>query len=192
MSITEPVTVTAAEYLGRERVAREKHEYRDGFVVAMVGASREHNLLALQIGRDLSLQLRGKPCETYGSDMHVHVPAANLYAYPNVVVVCGAPEFADAAHLDTLLNPTLLVEVLSPSTEAYDRGRKSAGYRTLPSLQAYLLVSQDEPRVELFAREAGDLWVLREAVGREAELPIGAIGCTLSLRSIYERVLPDK
>jgi Uma2 family endonuclease len=181
------------EYLAFERQAETKHEYLDGEVFAMTGASRRHNRLAANLALMLGLQLRGRPCELYIADMRVRVAATGLYTYPDLVVVCGEPRFGDA-ELDTLLNPTLLVEILSPSTEATDRGRKFAHYRRLDSLAEVLLIAQDRVAVEHYSRrpaqpEAG--WHLAEAMQLEDRLVLASIGCELPLAEVYERVLGD-
>ena len=117
----------------------------------MTGASRKHNLIVANLVLEIGRQLKGRPCEVYPSDMRLRVPATGLYKYPDVTVVCGAPELADE-HMDILLNPTVLIEVLSDSTERYDRGRKAENYRRIDSLQEYLLVDQTQPRIERYRR----------------------------------------
>lgn len=188
-AVLTPTHVTAEEYLKLERSSETKSELHDGQVYAMTGASREHNLIVLNIGRELSNQLKKRPCEAYLNDMRVKAAEARSYHYPDVAVVCDKPQFEDA-HVDTLLNPTLLVEVLSPSTEAYDRGGKFAHYRKIPTLQEYLLVAQDQPSIERYLRQ-GDVWILSEAVGLDAGVVLESIGCTLSLREVYDKVLGD-
>jgi Uma2 family endonuclease len=158
----------------------------DGQIMAMAGASRMHNLIAGNLYREVSQQLRGRPCEAYISDMRVKVSPTGLYTYPDVVVVCGDIRFEDDHH-DTLLNPTVIVEVLSASTEAYDRGDKFAHYRRLEALQDYLLVSQDKVRVEHYVRQ-GVLWVLSEASMLDETVHLASIGCEVALRDIYEKV----
>jgi len=181
---------TAEEYLTLERSsASSKSEFHDGQIYAMTGASRKHNLITVNIAGELRNQLKKRPCEAYGSDMRVKVTEARSYHYPDIVVACGTPEFEDA-HVDTLLNPTLLIEVLSPSTEAYDRGGKFAHYRKIPTLREYLLVAQDQPSIERYLRQ-GDVWILTEAVGLEADVPLESIDCVLSLREIYDKVLDN-
>jgi len=180
------VTYTPAEYLELERAAERKSEYLDGRIRAMTGASRAHNLIALNIGAELRTQLRGRSCEAYVADMRVKVSSTGLYTYPDVVVACEPIQLEDA-YLDTLLNPTVIVEVLSPSTEAYDRGDKLAQYRRLESLQECLLVAQDTARVERYKRQ-GDQWVRTEYGGLDEVVPVTAIGCALRLRDVYERV----
>ena len=180
-------TLTVEEYLAMERSSLEgKCEFVDGQIFAMVGASREHNLIAVNITRELSYQLKGKPCETYANDMRVKAAKARGYHYPDIVVVCGKPEFEDG-HLDTLLNPTVLVEILSPSTEAYDRGGKFAAYRKIQSLHEYLLVSQEEPFIERYVRQ-GDAWVLTETAGLEGLVNLDSIGCFLAMNEVYYSV----
>jgi Uma2 family endonuclease len=153
----------------------------------MAGASRAHNLIVFNLAGVLGPQLQGRPCEAYISDMRVKVGDTGLYAYPDVVVVCGEPQFEDA-QLDTLLNPTLIIEVLSPSTEAYDRGDKFVHYCQLESLLQYVLIAQDEARIERFDRQSDPLWLPSEAVGLGTTLSLASIGCELALSQVYERV----
>ena len=179
-------TVTPTEYLRRERSALHKSEYRDGQVLAMTGSSRAHNLIAGNLCRELSQQLRGGPCEVYVADMRVKVDEAGLYTHPDVVAACAEIRFEDDV-TDTLINPTLVVEVLSRSTEAYDRGEKFAHYRCLESLREYLLLAQDRVRAEHYARE-GDRWVLTELSSLDDVLTLPSIGCRVRLADVYERV----
>lgn len=186
---SEPLhRLTVADYLTQERHAEHRSEFLDGEVYAMTGASRRHNLIVLNIAAALHGQLKGRPCEVYASDLRVHVSPTGLFTYPDVTVVCGEPRFEDAL-LDTLLNPTLLFEVLSPSTEAYDRGKKFMHYRTLDSLAELVLVAQDEARVERFTRQGDGRWLLSEAEGPSGVLSLPAIGCEIPLPEIYDRVL---
>jgi Uma2 family endonuclease len=180
--------LTPAEYLAFERAAEYKHEYVGGRVYAMTGASREHNVITINVLASLHAQLCGRPCETYPSDMRVKVSETGMYTYPDVVVACGEPAFEDAS-VDTLLNPTAIVEVVSPSTEAYDRGEKFAHYRRLASLREYVLVAQDRVRVEHYVRR-GEQWLLTELAGLDATLPLESLGCALALADVYERVTP--
>jgi Uma2 family endonuclease len=190
--VSQPVPyLTPAEYLALEREAETRSEYHDGELVAMVGASRVHNLITVNCSREVSAQLKGRPCETYANDMRVSVPAVNRYFYPDIVVVCGEPQFEDSS-VDTLLNPTVIIEVLSDSTERFDRGRKFAYYRTLPSLRGYLLIAQDEYRVDAYRKGDDGRWLLEDAQGRDATLPLGIEGCTLVLGDVYDRIaLPE-
>lgn len=180
---------TAEEYLALERSASYKSEFHDGQIYAMTGASRKHNLVSGNIYRELSLQLKKRPCEAYINDMRVKAAQARSYHYPDIVVVCGTPQFEDT-YVDTLINPTLLIEVLSPSTEAYDRGGKFSHYRKIASLREYLLVTQDQASIERYVRQ-GDVWILTEALGLEASMPLESIDCILSLREVYDKVLDD-
>lgn len=178
---------TPEAYLERERQAPYKSEYIGGEIFAMSGASREHNLITSNINRELSTQLRGRPCETYASDMRVQTGPRGQFFYPDVVAVCGEPRFRDE-QVDTLLNPTVIVEVLSRSTEAFDRGEKFIYYRRLDSLQEYLLVSQESYRIEHFVRQPDGQWLLSEAAGSEATVSLPSIGGTLALADVYEKV----
>src|SRR5439155_11928006 len=176
---------TPEEYLALERKADYKSEYANGQVIAMAGVSRSHNLIAGNLYREVSQQLRGRPCEAYISDMRVKVSRTGLYTYPDVVVVCGEIHFEDV-HNDTLLNPTMIVEVLSASTEAYDRGEKFAHYRRLESLQEYLLVAQDKVRIEHYVRQ-GTKWVLSELSDLNDTVPLATIDCAITLRDVYDK-----
>ena len=180
---------TAEEYLTLERSASYKSEFHDGQFYAITGASRKHNLITVNIGRELSQQLKKRPCEAYSNDMRVKAAEANSYHYPDIAVVCGTPQFEDA-QVDTLLNPTLLIEVLSLSTEAYDRGGKFAHYLKIATLREYLLVAQDQPSIERYVRQ-GAVWILTEALGLEASVLLESIDCVLSLREVYDKVLDD-
>lgn len=178
---------TPAEYLALEREAEIKSEYLAGEVFAMAGASRRHNLISLNIAGELRSRLRERPCEVYAHDMRVKVQASGLYTYPDVVAVCGEPEFEDE-ELDTLLNPTLLVEVLSESTENYDRGVKFEHYRTIPSLREVLLVAQDSVHVVHYERQDDESWLLTETREPTDALELPALGCELPMGEIYARV----
>jgi Uma2 family endonuclease len=186
MSTAAALRYTPAEYLARERAAEYKSEYVNGYIVAMVGASRAHNVITANIGAGLHGQLKERPCEVYIGDMRVKVSATGTYRYPDVVVACGDIALEDAA-LDTLLNPVVIVEVLSPTTEAVDRGEKFAHYRRLASLQEYVLVSQGTPRIERFARRGED-WLLTEVSGIDEVLPLASIDCVLALGEVYDKV----
>ena len=179
--------VTPEEYLEAERRAEYKNEYFDGEVLSMTGASRAHNLFKMNILGSFWQQLKGKDCEVYPSDMRVRIPSANIYTYPDVVVVCGEPKLEDE-HLDTLLNPTLLVEVLSKSTASYDRNLKFEYYRTLESLEEYLLVSQEQPRVARHAKQTDGKWLLTDFASRDDAVEVASVGCTLRLGDVYEKI----
>jgi Uma2 family endonuclease len=177
---------TPEEYLALERKADYKSEYCNGFIIGMSGASRDHNRVAGNFYRKISDQLEDGPCEAFSNDMRVRVTPTGLYTYPNVVVVCGEAQFLDD-EVDTLLNPTLIAEVLSPSTEDYDRGGKFSHYRTLPSLKEYVLIAQDEAMVERRVKK-GKRWVSTTYRGLQATLVLESIGCTVPFRQIYKRV----
>lgn len=177
---------TPERYLALERAADHRSELINGQIYAMSGASRRHNLIVLNFGSELRAQLRGRPCETYVSDMRVKVADTTMYTYPDVSAVCGSPRFEDT-NGDTLLNPDLIAEVLSPSTERHDRGVKFAHYRRIETLREYILLSQDHPRIEHYTRD-GEHWVFTEITDVDGTLPIVSLGCTLSVREIYERV----
>ena len=175
------------EYLAFERGSIEKHEYFDGRIFAVVGASRAHNLITVNLIAFLHLQLGDRPFEIYPSDMRVKVRETGLYTYPDISVVSGEPQFADD-EFDMLLNPTLIVEVLSTSTEEYDRGGKFEHYRQVPSLQMYLLVSQSKRDVELRTRQPDGSWTVSRFPPSGPVVPLSAMGCDLPLDEIYRRV----
>jgi Uma2 family endonuclease len=181
---TQPKTFfTPEQYLEIERKAEFKSEYYQGEMFAMAGARSDHNLIVGNLVTVFNPQLRSRPCLVYASDMRVRVSPTGLYTYPDVVVVCGEPQFADN-ELDTLTNPTLIVEVLSPSTEAYDRGRKFEHYRSLPSLREYLVVASERTHVDLFKRRSEEEWLL--TAGRpEDTIELSSIACKLPLAEIY-------
>lgn len=191
MAAQPNATMSVEEYLEFERASETKHEYYGGEVLAMAGASFVHNLIAMNTGASLHAQLRGKPCRVLPSDLRLFVQAANLFTYPDLTVVCGQPRFGPSAP-DTLLNPKVIIEVLSPSTESHDRGRKFQYYRTIASLDEYVLITQETPRIEHFVRQANDLWLFSEAVGLDATLALPTIDCTLALADVYQEIaLPE-
>ena len=177
---------TPEEYLASERKALTKSEYRNGQVYALPGASRKHNIIAVHVTGELYIQLRARSCEIYTNDMRVKVSSAGLYTYPDVVVVCDEPRFEDT-YFDTLLNPTVLIEVLSPSTAAYDRGEKFASYQKLDSLCEYVLISQDRVRVEHYLRQEQAL-NLTEFHALSDTFRLVSIECELSMQAIYAKL----
>jgi len=181
-----PKFVSPEEYLRLERASEEKHEYFKGEIFAMTGASENHNIIAGSTLAALYSQLRKKPCQIYPSDMRVRIPATGLYTYPDISVVCGTPEFEDDV-LDTLLNPTVIIEVLSSSTEQYDHGKKFQHFRTMASLKEYILIAQDSVRIEHFGRQ-DDHWILTDAKTSDTVLTLPSIDCTLALSDVYEKV----
>ena len=187
----EPVRkwISPEEYLALEEGAEVKSEYFDGESFAMAGAEPEHNLIAANVLRELGNQLEQNqsPCEAYPSDQRVKVPATGLYTYPDLTVVCGEPEY-EPTRPRTLLNPMLIVEVLSESTEAYDRGDKFAHYQTLASLREYVLVASDRPRIECYTRQEGGGWSYEECRDPHGSLALTSIGCVLSLSRVYRKI----
>jgi Uma2 family endonuclease len=179
--------VTPAEYLARERAADTKSEYLDGEIFAKAGGTPQHSAIIFNVTVALGPQLRGGPCRGFNSDLRVKVSETGLYTYPDLMVLCGEARFDDE-HRDTLLNPTLIVEVLSPTTEAYARGDKFGHYRWLESLQEYLLIAQDRRRLELFSRQPDGRWILSPVSGENAAVELASIGCRLALADVYDRV----
>jgi Uma2 family endonuclease len=187
MSAQAQPRLTPQQYLEAERAAEFRHEYYDGHVYAMSGGSYQHGQIIGNLTTRLSNRLERRPYSVVPNDLRLRVSSDGLYTYPDVVVICGDPRFADDRR-DTILNPAVIVEVLSPSTEAYDRGFKSAQYRTVESLEEYALVSQAEPRVEVFRRQPGGHWLLSEAVGLEAVCNFDSLDCAVPLSEIYAKV----
>ena len=179
---------TPQEYLAMEREAEYKSEYVSGEIFAMAGTSYKHTIIVANLLRELGGQLRGGPCRAVANDLRVSVQATGAYTYPDVVIVCGQPQFGDE-YLDTLLNPTVLMEVLSDSTEAFDRGGKFAHYRRLESLQEYVLITQSLMRVEHFVRD-GERWVLSELNKPEDTLELASVSASILLPDIYEDIEP--
>jgi Uma2 family endonuclease len=187
MSARSTTFLSPAEYLEQERHAEHKSEYFQGEVFAMAGASRRHGLIVTNLTIELGQQLKGKPCEVYSSDLRLRVTPAGLYTYPDVMVACGDIQFADDQK-DTLLNPVLLIEVLSESTRDYDRGRKFQYYRTLPSLREYLTVAQDEPHIEHWTRQPEDRWLLAEFSQLSQTIPLASVPCVQRMAEVYDKV----
>jgi Uma2 family endonuclease len=179
--------LTAEEYLALERQADTKSEYLDGEMVAMTGGTSRHSLVTLNVGGELRQQLKQRPCLVYSGDLRVRISGTGDYVYPDITVVCSEPLFEDGQR-DILLNPTLIVEVLSPSTESYDRGKKFELYQTLESLKEYVLVAQDRPRVEHFLRQDGHVWLYKDVSGIGSSVSFASIGCQVPLSEIYDKV----
>ena len=178
--------LTPEEYLAFERKATTKHEYLNGQIVAMSGASFAHNFITANTANQLYNQLIESECQVATSDMRVKAIQTESYFYPDVVVVCGEPRSEDNT-FDTLLNPTIIVEVLSHSTEVYDRGEKFEHYQEIVSLKDYILISQDKVHIEHYCRQ-GAGWLQTEFQGLEAVLPLLSIDCELRLQDVYRRV----
>lgn len=178
---------TEAEYLEYERAQAEKNEFHDGEVLLMAGASPRHNQITGNTYRSLADQLDDRPCGVYINDLRVAIADQRRYVYPDVLVVCGEEVYSDEQQ-DTLTNPTLIVEVLSSSTERYDRGEKFETYRAIASLQEYVLISQERPVVERFLRQPNGQWLFASAAGLEAVVALESIGVRLPLAEVYRRV----
>jgi Uma2 family endonuclease len=188
--------VTVDEYLTLERAAEERHEFLDGRIFAMAGESGEHGDISVNLVATLASQLKGTPCRARTKDTKVRsgpVPqprqsTSGMFSYPDVVVICGEPEYHDA-YTDVILNPTIIAEVLSPATEAFDRGEKFKRYQMWnPTLRDYLLVSQDQPQIEHYSRQGDESWSYRRYAGLESNVAIASIHCTLNLADVYDRV----
>jgi len=187
MSAQSQPRLTPEQYLEIDRASEFRNEYYNGRMYLMPGGSHPHAIVISNLGRHLGNALAKQPCVVTTSDVRVRVRESGLYTYPDVVVVCGTPRYMDDRD-DTVLNPVLILEVLSPSTEAYDRGFKSAQYRTLESLQEYALVSQSEARVEIFRRQPSGDWLLSESAGMDSLCRFDSVGCTVAMRDVYDKV----
>ena len=178
---------TPEQYLEMDRKAEGRSEYVAGEILASAGASREHNRITLNIGASLTEQLRGKPCEPFTSDLRVKGHTTGSYLFPDVVAGCAPLEFEDCS-LDILLNPVVIMEVLSPTTEAHDRSWKFAHYRRITSLRDYVMLSQYQPFVEHYTRQSEETWTLVELSSLRDVLRLPSLGCDLPLAVIYERI----
>ena len=192
----DKIVFTVEDYLEQERRSPERHEYIDGFVYAMAGESPDHGTICTNLTSEVRMQLKGSPCQGWAKDCKVRSgPAAEprersgIFSCPDLVVFCGVPDFHDQ-HRDVLTNPVVIIEVLSPSTEAFDRGEKFARLRKWnPSLKDYLLVAQTAPRIEHFPRRDDGSWLYRTSDDLTASLTIESIGCTLKLAEVYDRIV---
>lgn len=182
--------MTEDEYLAFERASDERHEFANGEIFAMAGGTYEHSTVMMSIGAELRIALRKRRCQTHAADMRIHIPASGRYVYADVSVVCGRPQFKDESH-DTLLNPRVIVEVLSPSTEAYDRGEKFAHYQTIPSVMHYVLAAQDKRRIEVFTREEDGSWNLR-TYGPGDRVELSALECAIDVDQVYTNVFESE
>lgn len=179
---------TLEEYFALERESDTRYEYWEGEIFCMSGAKVAHNRIAGNVFVGLRTELRGHPCEVFGPDQRVMVPAAPPYRYPDASVACGEPEFEDVAGLEALVNPVLLVEVLSATTEKYDRGTKFTAYKSIPAFREYLLVAQDRVSVTRYLRQEDGSWTSEEVTDRSASVHLTTVDCTLALEDVYERV----
>ncbi len=184
MSVAEKLKITSQEYLAAERQSETKHEFLDGELFAMAGGTRRHSRIAVNVASALNQRLAGKPCQVFNSDMRLKIEATGLYAYPDVQVSCGRLRFEEAEE-DTLLNPKIIVEVLSDSTAAWDRGGKFWHYRHLDSLTDYVLVSQDAWQVEHYTRQSNGQWLFETLEGAKAVLSLPSIKARVPLLEVY-------
>ncbi len=185
----KPKLHTSEEYLEMERDSEVRHEYLDGEIFEMAGTNRRHNVISINLIRLIGNQILDRECNVYGSDMRVKILQANSYTYPDVVVICGEELFEDETE-DTLINPMLIIEVLSKSTEAYDRGTKFESYQTIESFREYVLVTQDPFRVEQFVRKEENVWTYFEFRKADEIVRLNSIECELSLSDIYHKLQP--
>ena len=183
-AVPKPRKLTVEEYFAIEAKAERKSEFFNGEMFLMAGASREHNILTRNLTAELHNRLRGGPCQVFVADQRVKVDRSGLYTYPDLLIVCGTPEYAPE-NRDTLTNPKVVIEVLSDSTEKYDRTTKFRKYKQLPSLAEYVLVSQDEPLVERYARLPDGTWALSDFVGLDATLSLVAVPASVPLAEVY-------
>lgn len=185
---TEPVRrLGPDDYLAFDRQAEVKHQYVDGEIFAMTGASAAHNTIVANLIIEIGSQLRGRPCRVYPSDLRVGVSPSGPFYYPDLSGLCAEPRFLDGER-DTLLNPEVVVEVLSPSTEAFDRGGKFSHYREIASLREVVFVTQNEVRVERFGRRDDGHWLLTDYTGADAVVELETLGCRLELARVYDKV----
>ena len=189
MSSQPLIFLTPEQYLAAERKAERKSEYLNGEVFAMAGAGRWHSVITINLTSSLDNQLRMSPCQVHHTDMRVRVnPTGNyLYAYPDLSVVCGEPRFEDM-QFDTLLNPKVVIEVLSPSTEQFDRRTKATLYRQLQSLEEYFLIAQDRIHVEHYTRQPSGDWSRSDSDRLDDVVELRSVGATLKLSDVYHRV----
>ena len=180
---------TLAEYLELEKHSEERYAYVRGEVVAMSGASLRHNRIVRNLLRAIDTRLEGKPCEVLPTDMRIKVPAALPYRYADLVVVCGEPVIEDMQGLELLVNPLVIIEVLSASTEAYDRGIKFFEYQSIASFQEYVLIAQDHPHITHYVRQEGGQWWRSDLHGAAAHLPLCVLDCMIPMADIYRQVL---
>lgn len=184
----EPLTMSETEYLEFERESETKHEYAAGYVVAMTGASWNHNLINSNTLTALKNRLSKHPCRVVSSDMRLKVTSKRVsYRYPDIMVICGDPEFIDK-RTDTVTNPTVIIEVLSPATALIDRNEKLDEYIKIASLENYILIAQHEAKVEIFTRYEAENWLYSQYKNLEAIIELASIECALSLADIYEQI----
>jgi len=180
--------ITEEEYLAMETESDLKHEYFEGEIFAMTGASEKHNLIAANVIGELRSQLKTKPCRVYPGDMRLKIEATGLYTYPDVMIVCGPRRFAEPGRTDTLTNPLVIIEVLSDSTENYDRGKKFQHYKSLNSLREYILISQHQEKIECWFKNERGIWEFSETDTENPFIILMSVECELRLDEIYDKV----
>jgi Uma2 family endonuclease len=190
MSAIPNPRISREEYLRLERLAETRSEFYGGRIVAMTGATRVHNRIVINISTTLDTQLRDRLCNNYANDMRVSIRGGDRYLYPDIVVTCGPEQFEDD-QLDTLVNPIVLMEVLSPSTEAYDRGEKFLSYQTIPSLQEYVLINPSPRRFEVYRKQPDGSWLYQSWAFDPPPLVLQSINCTLTPDDVYRKVELD-
>jgi Uma2 family endonuclease len=178
---------TEREYLSHERASLEKHEYYKGEIFAMGGASFKHNVIQVNVLVQLGSHLIDKKCRPFGSDLRVHIPKNSLYTYPDISIVCDEPKFTDDA-LDTLINPSVVIEILSPSTANYDRGTKFELYREIPSLREYILIDSTTVHLVHYSKNIDATWTLAETKSADDNFSVSSVGLTIPLSTIYAGV----
>lgn len=181
---------TLEEYYEREPLAEARHEFHDGEILAMSGGSMEHSQIAINLGREISQRLKGSPCQVFESNLRSRIESSNRAVYPDLAIVCGPVELdtRDKSR-GTIMNPRIVFEILSPSTERYDRTEKRDHYLTIPTLEAHVLIEQDRPRIEMLTRTSEGQWEVSVASGIDAVMKLSALGLEIPLREIYDRVV---
>lgn len=187
MAVPATIATSPQEYLALERASKEKHEYFQGRVIALAGASLGHNRLVSNILREIGSHLKDKGCEILPSDIRISIPSRESYMYPDAVIVCGKPEMEDD-RFDTLKNPVVIFEILSPSTEDHDRGKKFFFYRQIPSFKEYILVDSTSPFIEVSRRGEDGAWKFETVEDIQAQLFISSVGISIPLAEIYRNV----
>jgi Uma2 family endonuclease len=180
--------ISPEQYLEMERAAETKHEYYNGEVFAMSGSSLPHNFVCHNVYGSLIIFLKGKDCKPFGSDLRIHIPRNTLYTYPDISIICGKPETADSFR-DSIINPSVIIEILSKSTKDYDRGTKFFLYRSIQTLKEYILIDSTSVSVEMYNRQVDNSWVLKEFKQLTDSFVISTIGLSLFLKDVYEDVI---
>ena len=190
--LNTPQRMTEAEYLAFADQQDIKYEYRDGYVYAMVGGTANHSIITVNTSTQFNVQLSDKNCTVTSPDLRVYIASKQTYRYPDVAVFCGEMNYLHDDRRDTLTNPIVLVEVLSPSTAQTDYNEKLTEYTQIDSLQAYLLISQDTPKVERFLRAESGQWLYDYALGLDSQITVPPVDCTLALSALYNKVNWDE